>query len=106
MKFFRSEKYLITESYTHNTDKFEILDKIPWGYIIWNIGRWNFKFDGYIPLAKLADEPFHIKRNSLKAVYVGKEFSDWLLEKSSYRIIYSQEINDLREEFELSAQTK
>ena len=34
------------------TDKFKIVDTFPHGYIVWPIGRENFPFPGYIPLAK------------------------------------------------------
>ena len=34
------------------TDKFKIVDTFPLGYIVWPIGRENFPFPGYIPLAK------------------------------------------------------
>lgn len=42
---------LVTNNYNRK-DVFEIVEKFPNGYVIWNIGRRNFPFKGYIPLAK------------------------------------------------------
>lgn len=33
-------------------DEYEITDEFPAGYIVWNIGRANFKHEGFIPLVK------------------------------------------------------
>lgn len=35
-----------------NDKTFEIVNELPHGYKIWNIGRENFKFEKYIPLCK------------------------------------------------------
>lgn len=55
------------------TDTFEIVGSFPQGYIVWNIGRHNFPFPGYIPLAKPSDEPHHIRLDSLRALKVRDE---------------------------------
>lgn len=33
-------------------DEYELVDEFPTGYIVWNIGRQNFKHEGFIPLVK------------------------------------------------------
>lgn len=56
---------------THNGDTFELVDSVPRGYLIWNIGK-NM-IDGYLPLCILAsDQPFPggrtINADALKAI--------------------------------------
>ena len=54
--------------------EFEIVKGWPWGgYTVWNIGRANFQYPGYIPLAQEGDLPYHINPDTLKALYVGDE---------------------------------
>lgn len=61
------------------TDVFQIVDKFPEGYIIWNIGRANFPHECYIPLAQRVSlnkhslEYYHIKTDTLKALKVESE---------------------------------
>ena len=63
-------------------DKFEIVSKFPVGYILWSIGRHNFRHEGYIPLARPADLPHHIRRDSLKALKVeSEELALYLMKK-------------------------
>lgn len=51
---------------------FEIVTEFPHGYIIWNIGRRNFPYEGYIPLC-VADENCHVDLDTLKALKVANE---------------------------------
>lgn len=61
------------------TDVFQIVDKFPEGYIIWNIGRENFPHECFIPLAQRKTENpkeheyHHIKLDSLKTLKVESE---------------------------------
>lgn len=55
------------------TDVFDVVDSWPLGYFVWNIGRENFPHEGYLPLAKYSSEPYRIRLDSLKAIYVGDE---------------------------------
>ena len=59
------EKIINKEWY--RTDEFEIVDEWPDGYFIWNIGRENFPYPEYIPLAKSGNLPHHVDLSSLKA---------------------------------------
>ena len=58
---------------TRRTDTFGIVDAFPPGYIVWNIGRHNFPFPGYVPLAKPSDKPHYIRLDSLRAIKVRDE---------------------------------
>ena len=50
-------EYLIVEQHNMPTHKFEIVDRVPLGYHVWNIGE-NMP-DGYLPLCRLcASRPF------------------------------------------------
>lgn len=58
----------------HNGDTFEVVNEFPMGYEIWNIGRHNFPFECYVPLARpLAENRYYIDRTSLKAIKVNDE---------------------------------
>ena len=48
-------------------DEFEIVDEWPDGYFIWNIGRENFMYPEYIPLAKKGNLPYQVDITCLKA---------------------------------------
>lgn len=48
-------------------DEFEIVDEWPDGYFIWNIGRENFMYPEYIPLAKKGNLPYLVDLTCLKA---------------------------------------
>ena len=53
--------------------------------IVWPIGRRNFPFTGYVPLAKPTDEPYHIDINTLKAIKVNDNVADHILNEASFR---------------------
>jgi hypothetical protein len=55
------------------TDVFDVVDEWPLGYFVWNIGRANFPHEGYLPLAQGASDPYHVRLDTLKAIYVGDE---------------------------------
>ena len=59
------------QTITHHGNTFELVDKVPRGYFVWNIGK-NM-IDGYLPLCRLAFfQPFPGGRNieveTLKAI--------------------------------------
>lgn len=59
------------QTITHHGDTFELVDRVPRGYFVWNIGK-NM-IDGYLPLCRLAFfQPFPGGRNieveTLKAI--------------------------------------
>lgn len=56
------------------TDVFQILDEFPAGYVVWNIGRQNFPFECYIPIAKPIGK-YRINLNTLSAVKVKDEIT-------------------------------
>lgn len=62
-----------TSPYTGTTDTYEVVDFVPLGYTIWNIGR-NAP-NGYLPLCRIAaNQPFpgarNIEADTLKAIKV------------------------------------
>ena len=56
---------------------FETVNELPAGYIVWNIGRHNFQFEGYIPLCQNT-EGYNVNTETLKALKVKSE--DFALE--------------------------
>lgn len=68
------------------TDKFRIVDTFPRDYIVWPIGRHNFPFPGYIPLAKPhREKKYNIDLTTLTALRC--EHSDAILRLASQTII-------------------
>ena len=43
----------IIDNIAGRKDVYTIVDTFPYGYAVWNIGRKNFPYPGYIPLAKI-----------------------------------------------------
>ena len=54
------------------TDRFEVVVNFPGGYQIWNIGRKNFPYPGYLPLA-VVDADYHVNINTLRCIKVESE---------------------------------
>lgn len=81
---------LVTNNYNRK-DVFEIVEKFPNGYVIWNIGRRNFPFKGYIPLAKPTNVPYNIDLHSLKTIKVDDDVADSILKKADYKKIDKEE---------------
>lgn len=79
----KAKKYLYDNPSRHGlgvdrADRFEVVETFPRGYVVWNIGRRNFPFPGFIPLAKPSREnPYRIDLGSLKALRC--EHSDAIL---------------------------
>lgn len=53
-------------------DIYTIVDIFPRGYVVWNIGRRNFPYPGYIPLAKMSGD-CSVDTTTLKAIKVETE---------------------------------
>lgn len=79
----------ITSENQFGKDTFEIVDKIPASFFVWNIGD-NMGSDEWIPLAedlKPNDkENFEIKRNTLKAIKLSKAEVNALRKAASWGI--------------------
>ena len=73
----------------YRTDVFEIVEKIPENYVIWNIGE-NMGTDCYIPICQMLHpenkEDFSINRDTLKAVQVTPEEFKKLQKAASYGV--------------------
>ena len=76
MKRFEINGNTITSETIWNTHKFQIVEKIPEGFFVWNIGE-NMGSDEWIPLAqdlKPGDkENFDINPQTLKAIRLNPE---------------------------------
>lgn len=93
---------LVIERYDR-TDIFEVCKEFPTGYIIWNIGRANFPFEGYLPLAEpLQYPPNHICLKSLKAIKIDEDLALYLLRtasKGTYGSVDEQRFHNLCKKF-------
>ena len=76
MKRFEINEKTITSETMWNTHKFRIVNKIPEGFYVWNIGE-NMGSDEWIPLAqdrKTGDkEDYHVNTETLKAIRLNPE---------------------------------
>lgn len=69
----------ITEKTSFNTYKFEIVEKIPAGYFVWNVGKLK-QHEDYLALAEnLPCEKFLINPNTLKAIKIKDDKTHSLL---------------------------
>lgn len=62
---------IINETNWGRIDRYEVVDEWPAGCVVWNIGRGNFRHEGYLPLAYVTD--YQIDMSRLKAYHVGDE---------------------------------
>lgn len=67
--------------------RFEIVDRIPSGYLVWNIG--DHMHDGFIPLTMLKPGTYEIRSDTLKAIALPPE-EVALLRKAAARGIDSK----------------
>lgn len=68
----------------YRTDVFEIVEKIPENYVVWNIGE-NMGIDKYIPICQLKTK-YDVDLFSLKAVPVTSEEYKRLQDASSWGV--------------------
>lgn len=74
---------------------FEVVNDLPAGYIVWNIGRHNFQFEGYIPLCQ-ADDNYNVNTKTLKALKVkSEEFALEVMNKSIKLNLSNKELKQL-----------
>ena len=65
-------KTIKNESRWGRIDRYEVVDTWPAGCVVWNIGRENFRHEGYLPLAYVSAD-YQVDMSMLKAYYVGDE---------------------------------
>ena len=85
---------LTTSTYWH-TDNFTVVGEFPAGAIVWNIGRKNFPFPGFIPVAYQMEE-YTIDRARLMAVRCKDEkTADKILKTAGRKTIGRKEFDAL-----------
>ena len=91
----KEENELIHTSRWGDTDKFTVVDEFPVGAIVWNIGRHNFPFPGFIPVAWPLDD-CHIDRARLMAVKCkDNETADAILKEAGRRGVIAKRFAEL-----------
>lgn len=65
-------KTIKNESRWGRIDRYEVVDTWPAGCVVWNIGRENFRHEGYLPLAYVSAD-YQVDMSRLKAYHVGDE---------------------------------
>lgn len=96
------KKTITHKDFWGETRTYEIVNEFPYCYEVWNIGRENFPFPKFIPLAMggYNGNPFHIYPDKLKALEVeSEEFALFLLSKVHQKIVYKDIFDQLHEQF-------
>ena len=65
-------KTIIDITYWGRIDRFAVGEEWPAGCVVWNIGRENFRHEGYLPLAYVSAD-YRVDLSRLKAYHVGDE---------------------------------
>lgn len=83
------------------TDVFEIVEEWPEGYQLWNIGRSNFRHEGYLPLCIEGEKRYYVNLNKLKALYLGDEdLCLYIMKKGGLKTVEKEDYLKLRKEYE------
>lgn len=86
MKAIFSTGVFTTKDHWH-TDQFKTVETFPNGAIVWNIGRHNFPFPGFVPLAYPLED-YRIDRYRLMAIKCKDEkTADRILKEAGRRTI-------------------
>lgn len=75
---------IITHTSCNTTHSYEVVEKIPAGFFVWNIGR-NAPA-GYIAIAEQGDEEYTINPDTLKAIKLNDDEITKLDNAASYGI--------------------
>lgn len=89
------KKYIYNSNDHGREDSFEIVDSIPCAFQVWNIGRENFNFSGFIPLA-LVNKDYTVDLSSLKAYECpSEEIALKIIDKAKRQTVDAKEINKM-----------
>ena len=96
---YQEGNYLVSERW-YRTDRFEIVGEFPFGYEVWAIGRENFPFPGYLPLAKFVG--FCMEPGcKLKTIRVDEMLADKALDYAvKYGSVDRKRLEELKKEYE------
>ena len=71
---------IVNTTFFGRVDVFQIVDEFPCGYQVWNIGRQNFPFPGYLPLGRFKN--YQMENTTyypLKAIKIEEKLADKVL---------------------------
>lgn len=86
---------IVQKTWFGRVDKYEIINSFPNGYVVWNIGRHNFPYKGYIPLARFTDIPYNVDSNRLKTIKVGEPLASHIIKEAELYEINSLNYEDV-----------
>lgn len=90
---YMDKDFLITKNHDRE-DRFKIVAEFPDGYQIWNIGRNNFPFPGYIPVCRIKEGDYHVELDNLVAVRCPNEdVALWLLKMAGKSTVGKSRFN-------------
>ena len=78
---------IVNTTYFGRVDVFEIVEEFPCGYAVWNIGRENFPFPGYLPLGRFEDYRM-VEGCVLKAIKTDEALADEILKHKHGSVDY------------------
>ena len=80
------------------TDKFEVVQDFIKGIVVWNVGRENFNFKGYIPLVNV-DDNYNVVGTKYALKVDSEELALYLLREANFGTIDRDKFNELVEKF-------
>lgn len=80
------------------TDKFEVVQDFIKDTVIWNVGRENFNFKGYIPLVNV-DDNYNVVGTKYALKVDSEKLALYLLRQASFGTIDRDKFNELVEKF-------
>ena len=80
------------------TDNFEVLTEFTKGLQVWNVGRENFNFKGYIPLVN-GDDNYNVVGTKYALTVDSEELALYLLREAGFGTIDRDKFNELVENF-------
>lgn len=88
MRFEVKEDTIISET-IHNTHVYKMVEKIPFGFFVWNIGE-NIGSDEYVPLCQYLSpgikDDYSINPDTLRAIKLPKEDVELLREAAGWGV--------------------
>ena len=89
----------IIDKHSYRTDVYEVAENWPIGYVVWNIGRSNFNYPGYIPLCKNGD-PAQVDLRNLVALKIDDEqLCLAILKEAGLHRVDEERFNEIRKTF-------
>lgn len=73
-----------------------VLDKMPIGYVVWNIGRHNISVDGLVPICREKGDGIHIIWDSVVAIRMDPGIADIVMDEAGHKKLDKEAIRQIK----------